>query len=214
MQKAISKAVSDTVVERLKTPLIATFICSWIIVNHSTVLEFTFETLPNKVILAKNLKIDWWFDLWLPTIVSLGYILIIPALQLILDWGILKTIGKSRTNHDIEFARNSARSTVEYQTKLLDKELANWQSQKEDLLREVYGLNQKTSDLTEKIQNLNVEKNELDTSNKLIQKTINQALNNLESAYIVGSTDQRSREQLAEEVIEMLEPVINRNRDV
>lgn len=217
MHKEVGKAISNTVVERLKTPLIATFVFSWIVVNHSVVLQFTFETLPNKVDLAKNLKIDWWFGLVLPALVSLGYITLIPALQLSLDWLVLKTLGESRKNHDITVARNAALSTQEYQSKLLDKQMDGWEQEKEDLLNQIDELKKQMGELIEQLQTRENSRNALALDNDDLLQAINEALVSLEQPKMNSGSDyedKRTREEVCDDVIEILERVAERDNDI
>ncbi|MFG0377795.1 hypothetical protein ACF8FL_15380 [Vibrio sp. zbq_19] len=217
MHKEVGKAISNTVVERLKTPLIATFVFSWIVVNHSVVLQFTFETLPNKVDLAKNLKIDWWFGLVLPALVSLGYITLIPALQLSLDWLVLKTLGESRKNHDIKVARNAALSTQEYQSKLLDKRMDGWEQEKEDLLNQIDELEKQMGELIEQLQTRENSRNALALDNDDLLQAINEALVSLEQPKMNSGSDyedKRTREEVCDDVIEILERVAERDNDI
>lgn len=213
MHKAVGKAISDTVVERIKTPLIATFIFSWIVVNHSVVLQFTFETLPNKVDLAKNLQIDWWFGLGLPALVSLGYITLIPALQLGLDWLVLKTLGESRKNHDIKVARNAALSTQSYQSKLLDRGMDNWEKERADLHHQIAELEQEMGELAEQLQDSDHKKKALVLGNDVLLQAINEALGSLERPLTNAGSDYadgRTREEVCSDVIEILERVTER----
>lgn len=189
MHKEVGKAISNTVVERLKTPLIATFIFSWIVVNHSVVLQFTFETLPNKVDLAKNLKIDWWFGLVLPALVSLGYILIIPALQLGLDWVVLKTLGEFRKKHDASVARNALESTQEHQKVLRDRELDNWDKEKQELTSKIHELTRQKGTLDTKLAHEEDEKEEVVKDKKRLLEAISEAIEKLEAIPDIDNSD-------------------------
>lgn len=217
MYKAAGKAISDTVVERLKTPLIATFLFSWLVVNHSVVLQFTFETLPNKVELAKSLQVGWWHGLGLPALVSLAYILLIPALQLGLDWLVLNTLGESRKKHDVKAARNASLSTQEYQSKLLDKQMDGWEQEKEDLLNQIDELEKQQGELIEQLQTRGNSRNALALENDVLLQAINEALASLEQPKMnFGSDyeDMRTREEVCDDVIEILERVAKRDNDI
>lgn len=212
--KSVGKAISDIVVERLKTPLIATFIASWLVVNHSVVLQFTFETLPNKVALAKVLQVDLWHGLFLPVLVSLGYILLIPTLQLGLDWLVLKTLGASRKRHDIEYARNKLEATVEYQTKLLDKDLDSWEQEKNELNNEIEKLNKaivtvlgELTSASEMNKSLEMEKQQIYKDKTKLESAIDRAVESLEKPEMdlgSGYEDSRSPKEVYKETIEIL----------
>lgn len=213
MHKVVGKAISDTVVERLKTPLIATFIFSWLVVNHSVVLQFTFETLPNKVELAKSLQVGWWYGLFLPAIVSLAYILLIPALQLGLDWLVLNTLGESRKNHDIKVAKNAALSTQSYQSKLLDRGMDNWEKEKAELNSQIEELEKQMGELVGQLQDSDHKKQALAFGNEVLIQAINEALDSLERPRLTANSDYadgRTREEVCDDVIEILEPVADR----
>lgn len=219
MIKLVGKAISDTVVERLKTPLIATFIASWLVVNYSVVLQFTFETLPNKVALAKALQVvDWWHGLFLPVIVSLGYILLIPALQLGLDWLVLNILGASRKRHDIEYTKNKLEATVEHQTKLRDRDLDNWEQEKKELNDEVEKLNKamdkvvgELNSISKMNESLEMEKQQIDEDKTKLKSAINRAVESLEKPEMnIGSgyEDGRSPEEVYKETIKILREVV------
>ncbi|EDL53571.1 hypothetical protein VSAK1_00527 [Vibrio mediterranei AK1] len=216
MHKAVGKAISDTVVQRLKTPLIATFMFSWLVVNHAVVLQFTFETLPNKVALAKSLEIGWWYGLALPALVSLLYILLIPALQLGLDWLVLKILGESRKKHDIKVARNAAESTQDYQSKLLEKNMTKWENEKAELLNQIDDLDKQIGELVGQLQDSDTKKGFLTLQTEVMEKAVNDAIDSLERPRMnFGSDyeDQRSREEVCDEVIEILEQVVERDKN-
>ncbi|WP_333003065.1 hypothetical protein [Vibrio coralliilyticus] len=207
MHKAVGKAISDTVVQRLKTPLIATFMFSWVVVNHAVVLQFTFETLPNKVALAKSLEIGWWYGLGLPALVSLLYILLIPALQLGLDWLVLKTLGESRKNHDAKVARNELEATQEHQIKLRDQELQNWAAEKESLTRDISKLEDEMGELIGKLHGLEQAKSMLESDIKGFKDSISKAIDTLELPEMnAGSeyADTRSPEEVYNDALEIL----------
>ncbi|MEZ9110904.1 MULTISPECIES: hypothetical protein [Vibrio] len=224
MHKAVVKAISDTVVERLKTPLIATFIFSWLVVNHSDVLQFTFETLPNKVELAKSLQVGWWYGLFLPAIVSLGYILLIPALQLGLDWLVLNTLGESRKKHDVKDARNKLESTQEHQIKLRDKELESWEQERKELNDEVEKVHNGMAKVLAQLhsaqvmnESLESARLEIDSDRQKLEDAINRAVESLEKPAMnagSGYDDERSPEEVYKETIEILREAVFDPEDI
>ncbi|PMO55341.1 hypothetical protein BCT07_15405 [Vibrio breoganii] len=209
----VSKAISDTVVHRLKTPLIGAFIFSWLAINHSLVLGFTFETLPNKVALAQSFNIGWINGFWLPLIVSLGYIILIPALQLGLDWLILKTLGKWREMHDSLQSRSEALSSKEHQAKLVEKDLVNWEQERSELKKEITRLNGDLDNLTKINNKQHMRIEGLVMSDSVIKECIKEAMDSLEKPRMhAGSeyADQRTREEVCEETLDILEQVVPR----
>ncbi|MGR6860753.1 hypothetical protein ACU5EH_10835 [Aliivibrio salmonicida] len=217
MYKTVGKAISDTVVQRLKTPLIATFIFSWLVVNHAVVLQFTFETLPNKVALAKSLEIDWWYSLGLPALVSLSYILLIPALQLGLDWLVLNTLGESRKNHDAKVARNELEATQGHQIKLRDQDLQNWAEDKETLTLDIVKLKEEMSQLVGQLRGLEQAKIHLESDIKGFKDSISKAIVTLELPAMNADTeyaDTRSPEEIYNHAIEILRLALLLDEDI
>lgn len=210
MFKSAGKIASDAVAERLKTPLIATFIFSWLIVNHSFALEFMFESLENKVAIAKAMNWDWQYSLIYPSLVTFAYVLIVPALQLGLDWIVLNTLGEWRKKHDSLDSRNKAESSQAHQAKLLEKDLVKWEQEREELKREVQGLANKLSETEEKNQKLNTAYEGLKLYHSMIQQFVDQALESLEKPKMHAGSDyedQRTREEVCDETIAILEQI-------
>ncbi|MEZ8606396.1 hypothetical protein AB6F11_00130 [Vibrio sp. 10N.247.311.14] len=81
----------------------------------------------------KTTKFDVLSDLAYPALLTLLYLTVIPAIQLLLDWRVLNTLGESRKDHDIKLARNALLSAQEYQSKLLEREVDGWEQEKVDL---------------------------------------------------------------------------------
>ncbi|RPF10734.1 hypothetical protein EDB14_1826 [Vibrio crassostreae] len=210
MSRTVGKAVEDAVAERLKTPIIATFIFSWILVNHSFVLEFMFESLENKVLLAKGLSFDLNTDVIFPIGVSLFYLLVVPALQLSLEQLVLHTLGEKRRDHDSKVSRNAVTSSKAYQQTLVDKELEEWAEQKKELKRKLVEIRAEEHRINEGNKQLREQVASLEANNQRTNKLVKEAIESLERPKLhFGSDyeDTRTREQVCNDVIEILERV-------
>ncbi|EDL51231.1 hypothetical protein VSAK1_11460, partial [Vibrio mediterranei AK1] len=144
------------------------------------------------------------------------YLTVIPAIQLLLDWGILNTLGESRKNHDVKVARNAAVSTQDYQSKLLDKNMAEWEQEKADLLNQIDELEDQMGELVGQLQDSDNKRKFLELNKEMVEQTVNEALDSLERPRMnAGSdyADQRTREEVCDEVIEILERVTDRVKE-
>lgn len=200
MSRTVGKAVEDAVAERLKTPIIATFIFSWILVNHSFVLEFMFESLENKVLLAKGLSFDLNTDVIFPIGISLFYILVVPALQLSLEQLVLHSLGEKRREHDSKVSRNAVTSSKDYQQKLVDKELEEWSAQKKELELKLAELEAEASRVSEDNSDLRVRVTSLITNSQKTNELVQEAIKLLERQKSLYRD-----KKLSDEVIEILE---------
>ncbi|CAK1702917.1 conserved hypothetical protein [Vibrio crassostreae] len=210
MSRTVGKAVEDAVAERLKTPIIATFIFSWILVNHSFVLEFMFETLENKVLLAKGLSFGWLSDLVLPAIFSLVYVLAIPALQLGLDLLVVKLLGKKRGEYERQQQRDSIVNSKAFQEKLAEKDLWEWVGQKKDLESRLSKTEELNQQIIERNKEFKTQVEGLQFIDEVKRNLIEEAITSLERPKLhYGSDyeDTRTREEVCEDVIEILERV-------
>ncbi|TOA22219.1 hypothetical protein CGK32_18055, partial [Vibrio parahaemolyticus] len=135
---------------------------------------------------------------------------------LVLDWGILNTLGESRKNHDIKLARNAAVSTQDYQSKLLDKNMAEWEQEKVELHSEIDELEKQMGELVGQLQDSDNKRKLLEINEEMMEQAINDALDSLERPRRnAGSdyADQRTREEVCDEVIEILERVVDREKE-
>ncbi|MFS1876541.1 hypothetical protein BCT30_02725 [Enterovibrio norvegicus] len=208
MNKTIVKPVSDALVQRINTPLIGAFVLSWVLINHAFVVEFLFTSLESKVAMAKGSVFEWKSDLVYPAALTLLYLTIIPACQLLLDWGVLKTLGEFRQSYDVKIARNAVVSTQDYQIKLHDRELEDWVQDRQDLKGEIEELNQSVADLLGQLQASKDKNKELESSNEKLEEAINNAIESLQRrAKYAGSgyDDERSEAELIKETLGPLE---------
>ncbi|MEZ8326048.1 hypothetical protein BCS84_18200 [Vibrio cyclitrophicus] len=216
MNKEIIKPVSDALAQRMKTPIVGAFVLSWILVNHAFILEFMFTSLDAKVEMAKTSELEVLSDFVYPILFTLLYLTVIPAIQLLLDWGVLNTLGESRKNHDVKVARNAAVSTQDYQSKLLDKNMAEWEQEKADLLNQIDEQENKMGELVGQLQDSDNKKGFLELNKQIVEQAINEALDSLEQPRMnAGSdyADQRTREEVCDEVIKILEQVTDRVKE-
>lgn len=207
MSTEILKPVGDALALRLKTPLVGTFILSWVLINHSFALEFLFTSLDSKVAMAKASQFDLCTDLIYPFGLTLLYLLAIPAVQLLLDNAVLKTLGEYRKRHDSRVARNAVESTQEHQIKLRDSKLDNWGEEKLDLNKEIDKLEKEMRELVSQLQQVEQNNTDLETNKKELKASISKAIESLEMpATNAGSeyADTRSEEEVYNETLKIL----------
>ena len=123
--KEIIKNFLDTTNERIKNPFIGAFLISWIICNWKAISVFILSNYPIEAkidIIQRNYS-GLWNNLYLPIIIALIYIIILPYFM----WLIEELIKKSNSGRK----RNLVRQQVEdYVGK---QELAIEESKLEDL---------------------------------------------------------------------------------
>ncbi|MEZ9641312.1 hypothetical protein AB4289_06145 [Vibrio cyclitrophicus] len=213
MSKEILKPVTDALAVRLKTPLMGTFILSWLLINHSLVLEFLFTTLDSKVGMAKASEFNLYTDLVYPIGLTLLYLLIVPAAQVLIDTVILDTLGEYRKKHDSRLAKNEIESTREHQIVLRDRKLDSWDSDKVRLKNNIDSLEEKIEELNATLETLRQKNKDLDGDNKELTAAINEAVESLEApAMNVGSEyeDTRSPFEIYSEIANKLRLTVMR----
>ncbi|EOC1764998.1 hypothetical protein ACI1G2_001580 [Vibrio fluvialis] len=145
--------------KRFNTPIVSSFIISWVVINYKIILEFFFST-PDKKILLLNSSYEFWNiepSIWscppmliivYPILASLFYIFIIPLAQYHIDIIRFSIVDSKRiqkkTEDDLhiygkqkEVSRAKAEASDKYCEEKLSRELDDWSNQKTKLLAEV-----------------------------------------------------------------------------
>ncbi|EIZ1044722.1 hypothetical protein MOU94_001505 [Vibrio parahaemolyticus] len=210
MHKEFFKPVAEAITHRMKSPLVGTFILSWVLINHSFLLEFVFTSLDSKVILAKESRFSLTTDLIYPLGLTLLYLLVVPAIQLGIDWLVLNTLGDSRKKHDLLVSRNAVVSTQEYQQRLMNEELTTWDADRTDLLSKIDKLKKEAESSHSEYKDLKSKHSILEMQYQVKDEAIDKALQSLQryplnqgSDYADGRDDQT----VIDDTIKILEEV-------
>ena len=82
------KAFLENAKERIKNPLIGTFITSWIVFNWKSVLILLFSSdkIENKIFTITTTYCNYWLWIYWPLMVTITYIFGLPYINLGIDW--------------------------------------------------------------------------------------------------------------------------------
>lgn len=210
MHKEFFKPVAEAITHRMKSPLVGTFIISWVLINHSFLLEFVFTSLDSKVMLAKESRFSLTTDLIYPFGLTLLYLVVVPAVQLGVDWLVLNTLGDSRKKHDSLVSRNAVVSTQEYQQRLMNEQLTKWDTDRTDLLSQIDNLKKEVESSRSEYKKIKGQHDVLEMLYESKDEAIDKALESLQryplnqgSEYADGRDDQT----VIDDTIKILEEV-------
>ncbi|WP_417884276.1 hypothetical protein [Vibrio rumoiensis] len=153
--KELIAALSDATVNRLKSPILGSFILSWAVINHVSILTFIFSTSQQKITLLQSSS-DFWTtepSLWLspammnllyPSITAIIYTFALPWLQHFIDIKRFRLIDAKRItakhrNERFTYASQKrtskvrAESNPEYWKEKLNRDLDNWDNKRQIL---------------------------------------------------------------------------------
>ena len=157
--KELIAAFSDATVNRLKSPILGSFVLSWIVINHVLLLTFIFSTSQQKIILLQS-DFPFWSltpSIWscppatyliYPAIASIIYTFGLPWLQHLIDTKKFRLIDskriteKHRTDRFIYSSqkrtnRVRAESNLDYWKNKLNRDLDNWDNKRQVLENDV-----------------------------------------------------------------------------
>lgn len=59
--KELVSALSQAAANRLKSPILGSFVLSWLVINHASILTFVFSTSEKKIELLNSDAIFWLY---------------------------------------------------------------------------------------------------------------------------------------------------------
>ncbi|MDF4385727.1 hypothetical protein R8N68_01660 [Vibrio sp. 1974] len=210
MHKEFFKPVAEAITHRMKSPLVGTFILSWVLINHSFLLEFIFSSLDSKVMIAKESRFSLTTDLIYPFGLTLLYLVVVPAIQLGVDWLVLNTLGESRKKHDSLVSRNAVVSTQEYQQRLMNEQFTAWDTDRTDLLSQIDNLKKEVESSRSEYKELKNKHGALEMQYEAKDEAIDRALQSLQRHPLnQGSdyADSRDDQTVIDDTIKILEEV-------
>ncbi|EHZ7356485.1 hypothetical protein AB5Q50_003344 [Vibrio vulnificus] len=124
MQSFISSVFSE-MSNRVKTPLLGTFVLCWLTYNHDHVAKLMFSDNAQRLVLIDSLSFDWVSDVLMPLALALAYIFLVPIAQWGIDQGKYWLVDKRRTatlHHHLldtyrseeQVARQQSKTKLEY----------------------------------------------------------------------------------------------------
>ena len=145
--KVLVSSISQAAANRLKTPVIGSFILSWMAINHKILFTLFLSDNKERLTFLNELKFEWLSDIVLPIIVTLIYIFLVPAVQWLIDVVKFKFIDKKRTESQhshltskyeslAEVSEKQSKSSLEYHNQRNLKDLEKWDSDRTTLLSE------------------------------------------------------------------------------
>ncbi len=155
--------------ERLKNPLIFSFLISWIALNWKAifVLFTSKQTIEDRIIYITNNFSETRYTLFYPLLIALGYVIVLPYLSMIIDIIISLAIKNRRTKL--------------INDKINEFYLKNELAKSERTYENIRAGNEDLSKLNNKITELNQQKFKLETD--LITLKNNKKLNEIEISH-------------------------------
>ncbi|RPF25107.1 hypothetical protein [Vibrio crassostreae] len=152
--KELFNALTQATANRLKSPILGSFILSWIAVNHKVILTFIFSDSAGKIALLSDPSPFWtispiWYTSPLamqfayPCFLAIVYTFGLPWIQHHLDGKKHKFIDEERAEAHYgrlktlytcqgDVARAQASSSLEYWREKLNRDLDDWDSQRNE----------------------------------------------------------------------------------
>ncbi|MFM2580400.1 hypothetical protein [Vibrio fortis] len=160
--KELVNAITQATANRLKSPIIGSFLLSWLVVNHNSVLTFIFSNSEQKLELLKQDTAFWtttptllespvFLLILYPSVLALVYTFGLPYLQYKIDYHKFRRVDltRLREKHRNQRAiyksqkitsKAQAESAPEYWKDKLTRDLNNWEQQREGLLSDLDAL--------------------------------------------------------------------------
>ena len=169
-------------VERIKNPIIGTFVLSWVFYSRVGITNFLLGDNEVKRTIVTGYSLEWG-DVFVPALMTFIYVslnqIILPFVQHHIDKFKLKHVEQKRFDHraDVSLANSESearankgkcKATLAYAEKLAEKELLGWVGEKEEFIKEAKNLNKECDDLDLKVRSLT---DKLEEQDKYIQNS-------------------------------------------
>ncbi|CAH7230391.1 conserved hypothetical protein [Vibrio chagasii] len=157
--KELVSALSQATANRLKSPILGSFVLSWLVINHASILTFVFSTSEKKIELLNSDSIYWSLDpsFWscapmmtivYPAIASLLYTFGLPWVQYKIDIKKFRLVDAKRIKEKHRADRYTylsqkrtskakAESNPEYWKDKLSRDLDKWDLDRSNLQSEL-----------------------------------------------------------------------------
>ncbi|MDA6068659.1 hypothetical protein NJT12_03410 [Flavobacterium sp. AC] len=155
------KSVIDSSKERIKTPIVGAFICSFIVYNWRPILILMFSnaSIEDKIIVINNEYCNK-SAFWSPVIIALIYTVFIPFIMIVID-AILVYAKKQRIANIYVDKRNTLQEKIDMASKVLElKNAESGNKEKQELLDQIESLQISNQEMTITNQNTVVQLNQ------------------------------------------------------
>ncbi|MGF1747704.1 MULTISPECIES: hypothetical protein [Vibrio] len=152
--KELLSALTQATVNRLKSPILGSFILAWLVVNHKAILTFIFSDSAGKISQLSDSAPFWttdpvWYlspvimQLAYPSLLAIAYTFCLPWVQHHLDCRKHKFIDEKRAQAHYgrlqtlytcqgDVAKAQASSSLEYWREKLNRDLGDWETQRSE----------------------------------------------------------------------------------
>ncbi|MDP2502895.1 hypothetical protein BCT47_21655 [Vibrio splendidus] len=206
--KGLITSLSQSFVNRARNPIIGAFVLAWIGFNHKIVIEFIFSKSAEKVAFVNSLRFDWISDFWYPAGIAALYVFGLPLVQLVVDKLKRKFIDKyrldelhtkkqSEAERDKTTNRSIVESSIDYFHKRHERNLDDWDVQREKLKEEIDGKQQDLDSVRANVANLTKEVSDKQDEITAVRKQfdeMNQKYSQLKSKFDELSTTARNKD--------------------
>lgn len=157
--KELVSALSQATANRLKSPILGSFVLSWLVINHASILTFVFSTSAKKIELLHSDSVFWSLEpsFWscapmmtivYPAIASLFYTFGLPWVQYKIDIKKFRLVDakrikeKHRADRYVYLSQKrtskaKAESNPEYWKEKLSRDLVTWDLDRSNLQSEL-----------------------------------------------------------------------------
>ncbi|MFD1161829.1 hypothetical protein [Hwangdonia seohaensis] len=187
--KEILKSFFETSRERIKNPLIGTFLISWTAINWKpiTVLLFSNQSIENKIDYIESCYSNFSTYFLIPFLIALIYVIILPYFMWAVDELIRKsTIGRKRNLIKQKIFDYEGKQKIAIEDSKLEdlkasyRDKADFNKQIEQLRNQIDEREEHLKELSTELQNVHSENQDL---KKLISDSDNIKKNNQDSIY-------------------------------
>ncbi|WP_435247094.1 hypothetical protein ACMAZD_09825 [Vibrio sp. nBUS_14] len=197
--KELVNAITQASINRLRAPFLGSFILAWLAVNHVFVVEFLFSSSEDKIVLAKSNSLDFLRDAFYPLGLALLYTYGLPFIQHLIDgskhrWIDRKRIadhhGRRADEYRLQMVASEyqAKSSLSYQQDKLNRDLDNWEQQREEYESRIENLNTQLESGTEQLTLITAE----------LEKTKQEQQLNAEKVEFLTKEREEQKRQIAE----------------
>jgi len=216
--KELVSAFSQAMANRLRAPILGSFILAWLAVNHTEIMRFFYST-PEAKLLLLNQETVWFVKSWsapilmkvvYPFLAALAYTFGLPLIQHLIDvrkhqWIDGKRIKAQHKRLQDEYISQAiiseakARSSNEYWQDKLKRDLDKWESEREGHETDIKNLRDQVSNLNGQVEDTLKQSDEWHESYLDSQKKLESQSDEIEDLRAAGSDEAYKREQLEQE---------------
>lgn len=215
--KTLISAISQASANRLKQPILGSFVLAWIAINHTFVIEFLFSKSEQKIELVKNSELSFYSDILFPVLLALVYTFGVPLIQHLIDKYKFRSVDLRRLTekHKTErvkytsqklLSKKKAEASPEYWQSKLTRDLDNWDEERDNLKTQ---LKDKDDEIAKLKSESSIKVNDLNSKIRDKQKEIEDKQKEIEDLKIKYGNAQRKFSEDLDDDKEESYPSIN-----